>query len=92
MINVLGENYYIDLDQVEKYLDMSDEPIDQSMSGSTEMKINVIKFELVKMMLETVLSEHDDMDEKIGVKSSATSIPFKIAFNTLLNKNLINYY
>jgi hypothetical protein len=92
MINVLGENYYIDLDEVEKYLDMSDESIEQSMSGSTEMKINVIKFEMVKMMLETVLSEHDDMDEKIGVKSSATSIPFKIAFNTLLNKKLINYY
>ena len=88
MINVLGENYYIDLDEVEKYLDMSDESIEQSMSGSTEMKINVIKFEMVKMMLETVLSEHDDMDEKIGVKSSATSIPFKIAFNTLLNKKL----
>jgi hypothetical protein len=92
MINVLGENYYIDLDEVEKYLDMSDESIEQSMSGSTEMKINVIKFEMVKMMLETVLSEHDDMDEKIGVKSSATSIQFKIAFNTLLNKKLINYY
>jgi len=92
MINVLGENYYIDLDEVEKYLDMSDESIEQSMSGSTEMKINVIKFEMVKMMLETVLSEHDDMDEKIGIKSSATSIPFKIAFNTLLNKKLINYY
>jgi len=92
MINVLGENYYIDLDEVEKYLDMSDESIEQSMSGSTEMKINVIKFEMVKMRLETVLSEHDDMDEKIGVKSSATSIPFKIAFNTLLNKKLINYY
>jgi hypothetical protein len=43
-------------------------------------------------MLETVLSEHDDMDEKLGVKSSNTSIPFKIAFNSLLNKKLINHY
>ena len=92
MINVLGESYFIDLDEIEKYLDMTNEFPIESTSGTTEMKINIIKFEMVKLMLETVLSEHDDMDEKIGVKSSATSIPFKIAFNTLLNKKLINYY
>ena len=92
MINVLGENYFIDLDEIEKYLDMTDEVAVESTTGSTEMRINIIKFEMVKLMLETVLSEHDDMDDKIGVKSSQTSIPFKIAFNSLLNKKLINHY
>jgi hypothetical protein len=93
MINVLGENYYIDLDEVEEYLDMSDETSTDSSSGTTEMKINVIKFEMVKMLLETVLTEQDIVDEKLGMKSSSnTSIPFKIAFNSLLNKKLINHY
>jgi hypothetical protein len=93
MLNVLGENYYVDLDAIEEYLDMTDEVSVEPTSGTTEMRINIIKFEMVKMMLETVLSEHDDVDESLGIKSSTkTSIPFKIAFNSLLNKNLINHY
>lgn len=93
MINVLGENYYIDLDVVEEYLDMSDKTSTDSVSGETETKINVIKFEMVKMLLETVLTEQDIVDEKLGMKSSSnTSIPFRIAFNSLLNKKLINHY
>ena len=94
MLKVLGENYYVDLDAIEEYLDMTDEVSVEPISGQTEMRINIIKFEMVKMMLETVLSEHEDIDDKLGLKSSAsnTSIPFKIAFNSLLNKQLINHY
>jgi hypothetical protein len=93
MINVLGENYYIDLDVIEQYLDMSNETSPEDLSGTTEMKINIIKFEMVKMLLDTVLTEQDIVDEKLGMKSSSnTSIPFRIAFNSLLNKKLINHY
>lgn len=93
MLKVLGENYYVDLDEIEKYLDMTDEiPVD-TITGNTEMRINIIKFEMVKMMLETILTEHDEIDETLGMKSSVkTSVPFKIAFNSLLNKKLINHY
>jgi hypothetical protein len=90
MINILGQNYYIDLDVVEKYLEIEEVT---EVSGDTESKVNLIKFELVKLLLETVLSEGDEEDERLGLKnSSKTSIPFKLAFNTLLNKKLINYY
>jgi len=93
MINVLGENYYIDLDVIEQYLDMSNDVSPEDLSGTTEMKINIIKFEMVKMLLDTVLTEQDIVDEKLGMKSSSnTSIPFRIAFNSLLNKKLINHY
>ena len=91
MINVLGETYYVDLDLVEEYIGIQQ---DEPMSGDTpEIKINIIKFDLVKMMLDTVLTEHEDGDETLGMKqSSNTSIPFRIAFNSLLNKKLINHY
>jgi len=57
------------------------------------MRINIVKFEMVKMLLEVVLSENEDMDEKLGLKTTKNvSIPFRIAFNSLLNKNLINHY
>jgi hypothetical protein len=93
MIKVLGENYYIDLDKVEEYLDMSDQNFENEFSGETEVKINMLKFELVKLLLDTVLTEHEVIDEQLGIKSSSnTSIPFRIAFNSLLNKKLINHY
>jgi hypothetical protein len=93
MINVLGENYYVDLDEIESYIDMSDELPAESTSGNTEMRINIIKFEMVKMLMEVVLSENEELDEKLGIKSgSKTTIPFRIAFNSLLNKKLINHY
>jgi hypothetical protein len=93
MISVLGENYYIDLDVIEQYLDMSNDTTTEPLTGSTEMKINIIKFEMVKMLLDTVLTEQEIVDEKLGLKSNTnTSIPFRIAFNSLLNKKLINHY
>lgn len=97
MIEVLGEHYFFDLDEVEKYLDMSNDLSDDLLeSGDTfsqETKINIIKFEMVKMLMDTVLTENEDTDEKLGSKSSSnTSIPFRLAFNSLLNKKLINYY
>ena len=93
MIKVLGENYYIDLDKVEEYLDMSDQYSEGETSGNTETRINIIKFEMVKILMDTVLTEHEEIDEKLGMKSSNnTSIPFRLSFNSLLNKKLINHY
>jgi hypothetical protein len=97
MIKVLGENYYFDLDKIEEYLDMSVKPDedmeDDEFSGSTDMKVNIIKFEMVKMLMDTILTEHEEIDEKLGMKSSNnTSIPFRLSFNSLLNKKLINHY
>ena len=94
MIQVLGENYFIDLDEIETYLDMSqNDDSDDSVSGFTETKINIIKYEMVKMLLDTVLTEQEIVDEKLGMKgTSNVSIPFRIAFNSLLNKKLINHY
>jgi hypothetical protein len=94
MIAVLGENYFIDLDKIEDYLDMGqDENSTESSTGTTEIRINIIKFEMVKMLLETILTEQEIMDEKLGMKANSnTSIPFRIAFNSLLNKKLINHY
>jgi hypothetical protein len=92
MIKILGEHYFIDLDNVEKYLDMTTETT-ELISGSTETKINVVKYEMVKLMLDVILTENDDIDEKLGLNSANNlTLPFKLAFNTLLNKKLINHY
>ncbi len=85
MIKVLGENYYLDLDQVEAYIEVI------SYSGAEENTISVTKYEMVKMLMEILLTERDEVDESLGSKAQV-SIPFKIAFNTLLHKNLINKF
>ena len=93
MLKVLGENYYVDLDKIEEFIDMSDYEMDGGeLSGTTDMKVNIVKYELVKMMLEVILSESSEENE-LGLKNSSTlTTPFKLAFNSLLNKKLINHY
>ena len=90
MLKVLGENYFVDLDAIEEYLDITESSSD--LTGGTESRVNIIKFEMVKMLMEVLLTESNDMDDKLGMKSKDISLPFKIAFNTLLNKKLINHY
>ena len=85
MLKVLGEHYFFDLDEIEKYVTIT------NASGVTENNLNVMKYEMVKLMSEVLMSEKDDIDEALGPKSNV-SVPFKMAFNSMLNKKLINKY
>lgn len=87
MFKIFNENYYIDIDQIEKYINIT------SSSGDSEVHINVIKYEAVKMMLEVLMTEDEEIDESLGLKGgNGLTLPFKLAFNSLLNKKLINKY
>jgi len=91
MLKIIGEHYFIDLDAIEKYVDMTVH--NTELTGKTETAINIIKYETVKLMLDVVLTETDDSDDKLGLASANNlSLPFKLAFNTLLNKKIINKY
>lgn len=91
MLKIMGDHYFIDLDAIEKYVDMTVPNIEAT--GKTETAINIIKYETVKLMLDVVLTENDDADDKLGLASANNlSLPFKLAFNTLLNKKMINKY
>jgi hypothetical protein len=81
MFKILNENYYVDLDVMEDYVNLT------NVSG--EPQIHLVKYEAIKSMLETVLTESNEVDEDLGLKSNELSIPFKIAFNTLLMKKII---
>ena len=90
MLIILGEHYFLDLDAIEEYINV--EP-SEDYSGNPENHISVVKYEMVKMLIDTILTENDELDETLGAKASGgLSIPFKIAFNSLLNKKLINKY
>jgi hypothetical protein len=97
MFKIFNEIYYVDIDVIDQYVqftaeveeELGDEP-DMATEIKEEKQIHLVKYELVKNFLETVLTEANEVDEDLGMKSSEVSIPFKIAFNSLLIKKIIN--
>jgi hypothetical protein len=87
MLKILGENYYFDIDAIEKYINV-EPPADYT--GIPQNHISVVKYDMVKMMIETLIVENEEADETLGMKNTELSIPFRLAFNSLKYKKLIN--
>jgi hypothetical protein len=93
MLKILNEYYYLDLDKMEEMVNLpSKNKPEGEESESVEQHISVVKYDILKVMIEVLMTESEEVDEKLGPKSSELSIPFKLAFNTLLNKKIINKY
>jgi len=96
MLKILGEHYYLDLDKIDEYIQIKQDS--SPSSGETESiltestQINIVKYETIKLMLDVIMDDGEEVDETLAGKGSETSIPFKLAFNTLLNKKLLNKY
>lgn len=98
MFKIFSENYYIDIDAIDEYVQFTAEVQEELESGSEDMateikeekQIHLVKYELIKNLLETILTESNEVDEDLGMKSNEVTIPFKIAFNSLLIKKIIN--
>jgi hypothetical protein len=85
MISVFGENYHLNLTNIDKFVNL------ESGSGDTENQhISVTKYEMIKIMIDVVFSEQEDVDDKLGTKGAEKlNIPFRLAWNTLLRYKLI---
>jgi len=84
MAQIFGKSYYIDIDGIiEKCQSSKKEKNDETN------EINIFKYELIKMCLERVLDEFSDTDENIGIFNTDQNMSFKIAFNTLINNEII---
>lgn len=91
MLQVLGELYYIDLDSISKTIDMPNHIVSEEET-ETEQTINLVSFEIIKMMLEIIMTERDEVDENLGIHSTKNlSISFKLAFNTLLKHEILKH-
>ena len=88
LLKLFNENYFIDINEIEKFVNLE---IVEISGGTSEQQIKYVKYEMVKMMMEVLMTEREDADEMLGNKS-AVSIPFKLAFNTLLNENILKQY
>ena len=95
MLEVLGESYYIDFASLEDNINI-EKPTKKTETEEDELDdaqhISVVKFETIKIMLEVIMTEREEMDENLGIHNSKNlSLPFKIAFNTLLRHGIIKH-
>ena len=86
MLKLLNEHYYLDIDRLEECVNI------EKLSTTAETQVNLVRYEMYKTMVEILMTESEEVDETLGAKSSSLSIPFKLAFNTLINKKIINKY
>ena len=85
MLKFLGEHYFIDIEKVNDITIMKN-----IGTGDTEPNISLVKFELVKTMIDVVMTENEEVDDNLGIKGSNNlSLPFKLAFNTLLTHGIL---
>jgi len=89
MIKILGEAYYLDLNELNKQITI--EVVAKKDNENDENhNVNFVKFELLKLMIEVLLTEKEEFDENLGSYASKDlSIPFRLAFNTLLTHNIL---
>jgi len=93
MLNFLGENYYIDVNEFEDQVSLiNSKYYSLPSSGETEneQQISITRYETFKSLIEVILTEREELDENLGIHSAKNlTIPFKIAFNTLLMNKII---
>jgi hypothetical protein len=92
MLTFLGENYYLDINELEKQVsyEKSVLPVTTGETEMPEQQISVTRFETFKGLIDVILTEREDLDEGLGAHAGKDlSIPFKIAFNTLLINNIL---
>lgn len=89
MLKFLGENYYIDVKELERQVTLDKSEFSE-LSGETEQQISVTRYDIFKNLLDVILTEREDIDESLGLHAGKDlTIPFKIAFNTLLINNIL---
>jgi hypothetical protein len=104
-LEIFGKQYYIDLDGItDKCRIIRSEPVnvdevEETDEDATEIvfeeedtstQINIFKFEIIKMCIDRILSEIDEVDDDLGsFGANKTSTSFKLAFNTLLKYEII---
>jgi len=102
MLEFLGENYYIDIDELERQVSFEKSvlPIVKSdvfeggeISDQPEQQISVTRYESFKNLIDVILTEREDLDDSLGIHGAkGLTIPFKIAFNTLLINKIIKKF
>ena len=83
MLKILNEEYFLDFDRIEDYINIPktkevvESEEDDDLDDATQ-QISIVKYEMIKMMVDVILSEGGEVDEVMGTRSSELSIPFQL--------------
>ncbi len=89
MVEIFGKYYYIDLDGITEKC-RTGKTIKTDEDEEETLEINIFKYEIIKMCLERVLGEVDEVDEGMGAfAQNSTTTSFKLAFNTLIKYKIL---
>lgn len=93
MVEIYGKHYYIDLDAITDSCKIEKTKPKSTAKGKDEnenTEINIFKYEVLKLCLERVLSEYEEVDEQLGdLAQKDSSISFRIGLNTLLKYDIL---
>lgn len=88
MVEIFGKNYYIDIEGITSKCQTGSTI--KNEDGSESLEVNIFKYETVKICVERILNEIQEVDEEMGpFGQSDLSISFKIAFNTLIKYQIL---
>ena len=90
MVELFGKTYYIDLDGIIAKCGTVKNIVEEDEVEGETLEINIFKYEIIKMCLERILSEYEEVDDTLGAFGKNSQSPsFKIAFNTLIKYEIL---
>ena len=98
LLEICGKELFFDIDTLSDIckiedIDMDDDQLDDDIIPLMEnvgIQIDVTKYEMYREMIGTLLMYNEQIDNKMGmIGLNSTTVPFKLAYNTLLMKGII---
>ena len=103
LLEIGGKELYLDIDRLSEIVRIEQEPlpltvnegqgdveIEEPLPDTGSLHIDVTKYEMYREMIGALMMYNEEVDNKMGkVALNSTTIPFKIAFNTLLMKGIL---
>jgi hypothetical protein len=90
---MFGKNYYIDFDGITDKCRINKKKTKKTQPESEDsdsIEVNIFKYEIIKMCLDRVLNEFENVDEEMGLfAQNDTTVSFKLAFNSLIKNDII---
>ena len=87
-LDIVGTKIIIDIEELITQVILDKKEIDGKLID--DFAINAPKYEIFRLLLEVILSNQEEMDNKMGYKSLDNSgFPFKLAFNTLIEHKIL---
>jgi hypothetical protein len=88
MVEIFGKNYFIDIEGITDKCKTGNTI--KTEDGGESLEINIFKYEIIKMCLDRILNDFEDVDEEMGAfAQNDTTISFRIAFNTLIKYEIL---